>query len=146
MTSIGRAAILGMIPHQGAMCLLDEVLEWDGSRVRCLSRRYAQADNPLRRADGRLGSACGIEIAAQAMAVHGRLAGGESGAPVPGLLVSLREVRLEVPFLSGAVEPLLVEARRLMENGSGATYEFTVSAAAETWLGGRATVLFGAKQ
>src|ERR1700752_1268025 len=60
------------IPHKGRMCLLDEVLSWDAMRIRCRSSSHRATDNPLR-AHGRLGAACGIEYAAQAMAVHGAL-------------------------------------------------------------------------
>lgn len=146
MSGILREQILGMIPHAGAMCLLDEVLDWDAASVRCLSRCYCAADNPLRRADGTLGTACGIEIAAQAMAVHGRLTAPEGGAPVPGYLVSLRDVRLAAPLLDDAAGPLLIEARLLMGDGAGASYEFAVTCQGAPWLSGRATVLFGAGQ
>lgn len=146
MSSIGHEQILGMIPHAGAMCLLDEVLDWDAASVHCLSHRYRNAENPLRRADGTLGTACGIEIAAQAMAVHGRLTAPEGGEPVPGYLVSLRDVRLAGPLLDDAKGPLLIEARLLMGDGSGATYEFAVTSQGTPWLSGRATVLFGARQ
>src|SRR2546430_15076222 len=60
------------IPHKGRMCLLDEVLSWDAARIRCRSATHRSPDNPLR-LHGRLGAACGIEYAAQAMAVHGAL-------------------------------------------------------------------------
>src|SRR6059058_3338196 len=60
------------IAHKGRMCLLDEVLSWDAARIRCRSATHRSADNPLR-LHGRLGGACGIEYAAQAMAVHGAL-------------------------------------------------------------------------
>src|SRR5580658_11189609 len=60
------------IPHKGRMCLLDEVLSWDATRIRCRSATHRSPDNPLRQ-HGRLGAACGIEYAAQAMAVHGAL-------------------------------------------------------------------------
>ena len=63
-----------MIPHTGAMCLLDGVLQWDTSTIQCVSRSHRDAHNPLR-IDGRLPTLCGIEYAAQAMAVHGGLAG-----------------------------------------------------------------------
>ena len=143
MSALGRDKILGMIPHAGAMCLLDEVLSWDKDSVRCLSHRYRQADNPLRRADGTLGAACGIEIAAQTMAVHGRLTAGQGGEPRPGYLVSLRGVRLAAALLDGAAGPLVIGARLVQGDGSGATYEFAITAEGKTWLTGRATVLFG---
>lgn len=143
MGPIGRDQILTMIPHQGTMCLLDEVLSWDESSVRCLSYRYRQPDNPLRRSDGTLGAMSGLDIAAQAMAVHGRLREPASARPGPGYLVSLRDVRLCSTSLDGAVAPLVIDARLLAGSHSGATYEFAVADAKATWLGGRATVLFG---
>jgi len=65
----------------GGMCLLDEVIDWSAARVSCRSGTHREPDNPLR-AFGRLGIACGIEYAAQAMAVHGALVAG--GAPLAG--------------------------------------------------------------
>ena len=70
---LDREWIESRIPHRGSMCLLDEVVDWSAERIRCRTRTHCAADNPLR-ADGRLGVACGIEYAAQAMAVHGALA------------------------------------------------------------------------
>jgi predicted hotdog family 3-hydroxylacyl-ACP dehydratase len=72
---LDRSWIEQNIPHHGRMCLLDEVLEWDAQHIRCRSGTHRQPDHPLR-SQGRLGAACGIEYAAQAMAVHGALAGG----------------------------------------------------------------------
>ena len=69
---LNRGWIEAHIPHQGRMCLLDEVLEWEHGAHPCASSSHRAADHPLR-AHGRLGIACGIEIAAQAMAVHGAL-------------------------------------------------------------------------
>ena len=31
---IGRERILALVPHQGAMCLWDEVVDWDATRIR----------------------------------------------------------------------------------------------------------------
>ncbi len=138
-----RDGILAMIPHAGTMCLLDEVLDWDGENIRCLSHRFAAAENPLRRPDGTLGTACGIEIAAQAMAVHGHLTAPADGAPIPGYLVSLRDVHLAAPSLD-TPGPLTITATRLLGDTSGATYSFSVAAPHTELLNGRATVLFGA--
>jgi predicted hotdog family 3-hydroxylacyl-ACP dehydratase len=145
MSRIARDRLLGLLPHSGAMCLLDAVEAWDAAGITCLSHRYAAADNPLRRADGRLGAACAIEIAAQAMAVHGRLVAPEAAPPRPGLLVSLRDVRLRAATFPAGGGPLTITARRLMGDGRGATYAFAVSAAdGDGWASGRATVLFEA--
>ena len=75
---LNRAWIEAHIPHQGRMCLLDEVLRWGPDRISCLSCGHRAADHPLRAHD-RLGAACGIELAAQAMAVHGALSAAALG-------------------------------------------------------------------
>src|SRR5213075_1172850 len=71
-TPLAHDEIARRIPHQGSMCLLDRVLEWDAEHIRCEATGHSQPDHPLR-AHGRLGAACGVEYAAQAMAVHGAL-------------------------------------------------------------------------
>ena len=62
--------IAKLIPHTGSMCLLDGVLERDTQRIRCVSSSHRDTDNPLRSGD-ELSALCGIEYAAQVMAVHG---------------------------------------------------------------------------
>jgi predicted hotdog family 3-hydroxylacyl-ACP dehydratase len=138
---IGRDQIAAMIPHAGEMCLLDEVLHWDEVSVRCASRCYAGAKNPMRRADGVLGAACGIEIAAQAMAVHGRLSAQPGGEPGVGYLASVRDVRLAAARLDGEPGDVIVEAARLMGDSGGATYRFSLTRDGAALLIGRATVL-----
>jgi len=63
------AWISRQIPHQGTMVLLQQVLDWGVDSIRCLADSHRAPDNPLR-AHGRLGIACGIEYAAQSMALH----------------------------------------------------------------------------
>jgi predicted hotdog family 3-hydroxylacyl-ACP dehydratase len=142
MTIIERDQILEMIPHAGSMCLLDAVLAWDEVSARCLSRRYRDKDNPLRRADGVLGAACGVEIAAQAMAVHGRLISGQNGRPSRGYLASLRDVQLRTGSLDAVEGDLAIDAMRLMGDAHGATYRFALTVQGTELLSGRATVLF----
>ncbi|MBO9717237.1 MAG: phosphotransferase, partial [Pseudoxanthomonas sp.] len=50
---LDRAAILALIPHQGAMCLWDEVVSWDAQRIRLRARNHTDPMHPLR-ARGRL--------------------------------------------------------------------------------------------
>jgi predicted hotdog family 3-hydroxylacyl-ACP dehydratase len=87
MLMLERSEIARLIPHAGAMCLLDAVVSWDADRIRCVSRTHRDPDNPLR-AGAELDAVCGIEYAAQAMALHGGLAL-SAGAPTPaGYLAS----------------------------------------------------------
>ena len=111
---VDRHWIENHIPHQGGMCLLDEVLAWDAVRIRCRSATHRAANNPLR-AHGRLGAACGIEYAAQAMAVHGALiavnASVSQRSAVAGYLASVRNVALHVDRLDDLETELVASAR-----------------------------------
>lgn len=145
---LDRAWIAAHIPHQGAMCLLDEVLSWDAERIRCRGRSHRDPDNPLR-AHGRLGSACGIEYAAQTMAVHGMLASARSPAPagrVPsaGFLAGVRGVRTYVHRLDDLRGDLVCDASRAAGDHSLALYDFTLSSDGMPLLAGRATVILDA--
>ena len=144
MNTLSREAILGLIPHAGAMCLLDSAQSWDGNTITCVSSRYAAPDNPLRRANGTLGSACLIEIASQAMALHGRLCAADGAPPRPGFLVSLREVKLHTATLDGSHGALCITVSRISGDMRGASYEFKVGAGGKALAEGRAMVLFEA--
>lgn len=137
---IGREAIAGMIPHAGAMRLLDGVLFWDAERIECMSRTHRDPHNPLR-SQGQLPALCGIEYAAQAMAIHGRLAGTLEAAPRAGYLASLREVVCRAGRLDDLEGDLVVGAERLMGEESRVIYRFEVRVGETDVLRGRAAVV-----
>ena len=126
------------------MCLLDCVEAWDSQRIQCRASGHRAADNPLR-AFGRLGAACGIEYAAQAMAVHGALVAqtGSAGARI-GYLFSIRRTQLHVPRLDGITADLRVEATCITHSESNVLYQFCISAAGRLLLDGRAAVVLDA--
>jgi predicted hotdog family 3-hydroxylacyl-ACP dehydratase len=138
--SIGRAEIAALIPHAGAMCLIDMVVCWDSTSITCLASSQQDADHPL--ADGgRLDCVCGIEYVAQAMAIHGGLTAGRR--PKAGYLASVRDVvchaeRLDLP---GDIE---VSATLLLADAAGAVYGFVLRHADATILEGRAAVVIDA--
>jgi len=138
-----RAEIAGLIPHAGAMCLLDGVVHWDEDRIRCVSRSHLDAGNPLR-AGGRLPAVCGIEYAAQAMATHGGLAGSTRGRPRAGYLASLRDVVCLRDRLDDLDGELVVEAERVLGDGDRVVYEFKVWVGGTEVLSGRAAVVLDA--
>jgi predicted hotdog family 3-hydroxylacyl-ACP dehydratase len=152
---LNRTWIEARIPHQGHMCLLDEVIEWNEQYIRCATATHRAPDNPLR-SHGRLGGAAGIEYASQAMALHGALAGAamrSSGgaaeaslrtAPQVGLLAGLRDVRLFVPRLDDIESDLICEATRLAGDGLTALYEFALRDRNSILLSGRASVVLDA--
>ena len=110
---LNRAGIAGLIPHSGAMCLLDGVVAWDAWRIRCTSRSHRDPHNPLR-ADGRLPALCAIEYAAQAMAVHGSLAGSISAPPRAGFLASVRGVIINRDRFDDLEDELIVDAETVL--------------------------------
>jgi predicted hotdog family 3-hydroxylacyl-ACP dehydratase len=144
---LDRTWIERNIPHHGRMCLLDEVVEWDEQHIRCRSATHRLPDHPLR-SQGRLGVACGIEYAAQAMAAHGALSGenAQSGRPESGFLASLRDVRLYVVRLDDVAADLICDAALIAGDHGTALYEFAVSSGAQRLLSGRATVVFDADE
>jgi predicted hotdog family 3-hydroxylacyl-ACP dehydratase len=141
---LDRSWIERNIPHHGRMCLLDEVSHWDAQHIRCRSSTHRVPNNPLR-SHGRLGVACGIEYAAQAMAVHGALAS-ESARSEVGFLAGLRDVRLHVARLDDIESDLVCDATLIAGDRGSALYEFAVTSAGRLLLSGRATVVFDAKK
>ncbi len=153
---VNRRWIEDHIPHAGRMCLLEEVLEWDSSRIRCRSGTHRSKDNPLR-AFGRLGAACGLEYAAQAMAIHGALVAegpvaegligqgqnAGAGARIPvGYIASVRGVTLLVDRLDEVQADLIATAQRVTSDARTALYEFLVCGADRPLVSGRATIVF----
>jgi len=146
---MNRAWIEARIPHQGRMCLLDEVIVWNAHHIRCSTGTHRALDNPLR-SHGRLGIASGIEYAAQAMALHGALASAAAGAAGAGaasrvgLLASVRDVRLHALRLDDIESDLFCEVTHLAGDNFTAMYEFALRDKDKALLGGRASVVLDA--
>jgi predicted hotdog family 3-hydroxylacyl-ACP dehydratase len=142
---IDKIGIARLIPHAGAMCLLDGVLSWDNARIRCITTTHQTPDNPLR-LDGRLGILCGVEYAAQAMAAHSALITDntdDSGQPRAGFLASLRAVVCQIDRLDQLTGALIVEAERLHGEADRAIYHFTLHHEDRILLDGRAAAVLG---
>lgn len=133
-----REAIARLIPHQGAMCLLERVEACDATRIACGSSTHRDIDNPLRR-DGALPAACAIEYALQAMALHGALTAG--AAQGPGFLAALAGVEMAVERLDDIDGALAVRAEALAQESRGFIYRFEVAGGGALLLSGRATIL-----
>ena len=138
---IDRARITALIPHQGAMCLWDEVLDWDAGAIRLRTTGHRASDNPLR-SDGGLRAVHLCEYGAQAMAVHGGLlASAAGGAAPPGVLVALRGVQLHVARIDGLAGDLVCEAERLVASDRSQQYGFRISHDQVLLAEGRAAVV-----
>ena len=145
---LDRAWIAAHIPHQGNMCLLHSVEKWDARGVLCRAISHRAPDNPLR-ARGRLAAACGIEYAAQAMAVHGALLASlrtsPQSAPRSGFLASVRGAILHVGRLDDIAADLTLQAQLFSGDGNNVLYDFSVQAEGRVLLEGRAAVILDAQ-
>jgi predicted hotdog family 3-hydroxylacyl-ACP dehydratase len=135
--------IAAHIPHHGAMCLLDSVIEWDAQHIVCMAHSHRRADHPLR-SRGRLSAVVAIEYAAQAMATHGAVLAHRDAAPGAGFLTAVRSVHFGVDRLDTLEAELRCEATRLSGDERNILYVFEVSAGTRAVASGRATVMLEA--
>ena len=141
--ALRRDGILGLVPHQGAMCLWDEVVQWSADRIVLRARSHLDSAHPLR-SGGRLRAVHLCEYGAQAMAVHGGLRGREAGGAVrPGMLVALRGVSLHVARIDDLPGALEGEAELLMEGEASQQYAFRIRHDGALLAEGRAAVVLG---
>ena len=137
---MNKDEICARIPHAGRMCLLERVQDWDETAIHCLATSHRDADNPLRSRD-RLSAVCGIEYAAQAMAVHAGLrATGAAVKPGLGMLAAVRDLRLAVARLDDVDGDLHIHARRLSGDEAGFIYEFHIKVGDDALMSGRVVV------
>ena len=117
-------AIDHLLPHRGSMLLLDHVLELADNHARVAAKADCQtwyADH-----NGEMPAWVGIELMAQAIAVHvGWCKSTQGLPPKQGVLLGTRAYRTEVSALRGL---LTIEAHRTFmdESGMGA-YECSIA-------------------
>jgi predicted hotdog family 3-hydroxylacyl-ACP dehydratase len=136
--SLDRDAIARLVPHQGAMCLLEEVTGWDENAITCRATSHRDPTNPLRSAQ-RLPAIMGVEYAAQAVAVHGSLSSNSESKK--GYLAALRDVVCAVERLDSEGEDLVVRATRMAAESGRLLYDFRIDAGDRELLRGRLTVV-----
>ena len=139
----GKAEISALIPHAGAMCLLDSVRFWDDRTIVCTASSHRDSAHPMGH-DNRLHSVCGIEYGAQAMAVHNGLSTATLVGPAAGYLASVRNVVCHTGRLDLLRDDLEVTATRLSGDAAGAIYQFEIRCGGMTVMEGRAAVVLDA--
>lgn len=118
---IQGARLASMMPHAGAMVLLEAVVAWDARLIRCRTRSHLDPGNPLLR-QGRLSAVCGVEYGLQAAALHGALLA-DGVAQQAGYVARIRDAVFHVAHLSGAgIETLVVEATLERREANGMLY------------------------
>ncbi|MCP9447130.1 MAG: hypothetical protein NNA22_06115 [Nitrospira sp.] len=130
----------GLLPHGGAMRLLDSVESWDHGSIRCLARSHRDPANPLR-SGGELHVVAGVEYAAQAVGVHmGLLAGRPLAGRSIGVVGGLRDVIFETDRLDDCLEDLMIDAVRLFGDDRSGLYRFALSSGGRKVLSGRLSI------
>lgn len=134
---IRRERLLQLLPHAGAMCLLDTVQEFSAAEIRCTSRSHRDPAHPLRRGQ-KLAAIHLVEYAAQAAAAHGALLA--DGRAQPGMLAALRAVSLYVEEFGDVETDLTIVARRRLAQSDGLLYEFSALAGSVVLADGRIAI------
>lgn len=125
---LDKAAIEALIPHSGAMSLLDRVLACDAISIRCAAVSHGDPANPLR-TGGVLPAPVGVEYAAQAVALHAAITKSRGAeGPQRGYLAVLSNAAWTVDRLDDAGPVLIVEAVQITVLAAGSQYSFRISA------------------
>ena len=120
-----KQQITNYLPHQGNMCLIEQVQTWNDSTIHCLLTSHQQLDNPLR-TNNCLSTIHVIEYAAQAAALHLAL---QHTTEIPkihyGYLAAVQKCFMAVQRLDNIEKSLqLICSQLFLEEHKGAFYEF----------------------
>lgn len=140
MPQLTKEELSRLLPHAGAMQLIDLVESWDASAIRCRTRSHHDPANPLRHGT-RLDAVTGLEYAAQAMGVHvGLLNRERSTDGLIGYVGGVKDVVLSVDRLDECPAELTIDASRLFEGGDSFMYQFSISSGGHDVMTGRASI------
>ena len=120
--------IEALLPHQGAMFLLERAINYDRDQITCSTRSHLNPDNPLRHADC-LPAHVAIEYAAQAAGIHGGLLNRDLFPDAPaqmGYLAVISNAQWHVPRLDDLSEELIIHARRTAVTPGGRAYQVRI--------------------
>jgi predicted hotdog family 3-hydroxylacyl-ACP dehydratase len=146
MPPLTREELAGLLPHGGAMRLIDAVESWDESTIRCRTQSHHDPKNPLRQTTC-LDVVTGLEYAAQAMGIHVGLHDQmRSRNGVIGYIGGLRDVRFTVERLDDCLSVLFIDATRVFEDDRSFVYRFMISSGGHTVMTGRASLFLKSGQ
>lgn len=139
MNISGRTSICDILPHDGDMCLLTNLLEVDQEKIICSSNTHLDEHNPLR-LNGKLYAIAGIEYASQVVALHGQIERlNTNSRPIIGFLASARDVEVTTEFLDSEKADLIIEAIQIMRIEGAVSYNFSINSENKTIMTGRLT-------
>ena len=140
MSALTKPEISSLLPHEGAMRLLDSVESWDEKTIHCRATSHRSPHNPLRHGAG-LNAMAGLEYAAQAMGLHvGLLNPERSTKGLIGYVGAVRDVSIRRERLDDLPGQIAIEASRLLEGDNSLMYQFRLSADGTDIMTGRASI------
>lgn len=123
--------------HRSPMLLLENVREVSANAVTCTVALNSPLLAPFKEPQG-LPSYFGIELMAQTVGIwsgyHDKCSG--RAAASGGLILSVRAFSAQSPFLTGSAE-LIITMQQLLQDGSYASFEGTITHAGQEWARGR---------
>ncbi len=142
-TPLRKQQIETLIPHSGTMCLLDEVISWDKTKIVCLSVSHLDPNNPLL-VEGHLPPLHLLEYGSQAIAIHGGLFSHDQGLPIKtGFLAAIRDAKFYQTSRAVSHKHLVIRAEAIMQTQSGVVYQFRIFGNQEQVLiEAKATVMY----
>ena len=120
--------IEGLLPHQGAMFLMERVTGYDGDKITCVTRSHLNPANPLRHSDW-LPAHTAIEYAAQAAGIHGGLLNRDLFPDAPaqmGYLAVISNAEWKVERLDDLPGELIIHAQRTAVMPGGRAYRVRI--------------------
>jgi predicted hotdog family 3-hydroxylacyl-ACP dehydratase len=145
MPMLNKDKLGELLPHAGAMRLLDCVERWDHEAIRCRTRSHRDPANPLRHGE-RLDAVAGVEYAAQAVGVHmGLLAERPFTGKSIGVVGGVRDVVFNRDRLDDCLEDLTIDAVRLFGDDRSGLYRFALSSGGRKVLSGRLSIFLEAE-
>ena len=140
MTAIQRHKIVQLIPHGEAMCLLDQITDWDEHHLNAVTASHRRMDNPLVE-DGAMDTVVLVEYGAQAAAVHAALQQSGLGAARPAYLGAIKKLHLFSRFIDTSVAELHIQAECVFNDSNGAIYNIRACARGDELMTGRVVLI-----
>jgi predicted hotdog family 3-hydroxylacyl-ACP dehydratase len=120
--------IEALLPHQGAMFLIERVVTYTRDDIICTTRSHLNPINPLRHANS-LPAHVSIEYAAQAAGIHGGLLNRDLFPDAPaqmGYLAVISKAEWFVERLDNLSNELTIYARRTAVTPGGRAYQVRI--------------------
>lgn len=135
---MNRQAIEKLIPHTGAMSLLDEVVQWDEEGITCKTRSHKRTDNPfISEPDQPLDTTALLEYGAQAAAVHAALLQQGMAGQGTAFIGAIKQLKFIQRAVDPVIDELIIKAHCQLNTRDGAIYQLDCGSEQQALLSAR---------